>query len=315
YGGSSGRHHHTRVYVFAFYNPVGDPRLAPRPPGSVLTKSSDPTQPTDFEYVGSVSTLYDEAKGRVDPVTQQPIYDTDSGRFFQVAPWVVKNADVPGLPSVTGDGLILLGHGGPGSSVHMAWLPLTRGQDPDLSAIQYRAADDHGERWSRRESDAKNLFPTIGYTSLSLAWLPEAKRWLLLYSLASPGKLPGPCAESNPGSPTQHNPSGPIVARFGITPWEWSDEIIVFDPLRDNALGRYMHRHGCDSLDTLPPVLPPNRELAYGGKPGWAYGAFLIAKYTKWTHDTRSLTIHYLLSTSVPYQVQLMRSTIHVPSD
>jgi hypothetical protein len=44
--------------------------------------------------------------------------------------------------------------------------------------------------------------------------------------------------------------------------------------------------------------------------PGWAYGAFLLANLTEWEPDSRRLEIHYLMSTSRPYQVQLMRSAL-----
>ena len=37
----------------------------------------------------------------------------------------------------------------------------------------------------RRDNDYDtcSFFSTIGHSSLSLAWIPEAKRWLLLYTL------------------------------------------------------------------------------------------------------------------------------------
>jgi hypothetical protein len=233
-----------------------------------------------------------------------------SGRFFQVAPRVVKNADFPGLfPSSEGDGLVLMGQGGPANSVHAAWMPLSGGRELALSTIRYYCGHDCTETWSSREGDAKTLFSTIGYTSLSLAWVPEAKRWLLLYTLASPGAVP---LHTDPRVPLQHNPNGPIVARLGTTPWDWSDEIIVFDPLRENALGRFMRRPG-DDLNDVPPVLPPDYDTAYGGKTSFAYGAFLLNRYTKWNPVARDLTIYYLLSTFRPYQVQLMCSHFEVP--
>jgi len=202
-----------------------------------------------------------------------------SGRFFQVAPWVVDNAAFPDVfPIRDGDGLVLMGHGAPTNSVHLAWMPLHKGQDPEPSTIRYYYGYDAVQPWSKSEADAKSLFSTIGYTSLSIAWIPDAKRWLLLYSLPSPGALGVPQGR---GSPVQHNPNGPVVARLGTTPWDWSGEIIVFDPLRDNALGRFMHRP-CDDLDRVLPHLPPDFDLAYGGEPSYAYGPFLLNRYTRW---------------------------------
>ncbi|MEP6714889.1 MAG: GDSL-type esterase/lipase family protein [Terriglobia bacterium] len=280
-----------QAWVFAFYYPA-DLANAPEPRGSLLTKSNDPTQPVEFSRVFSFST-----------------FDQGSGRFFQVAPWVVDNAKFPGVfPSSEGDGLVLIGQGGPANSVHLAWMPLEKGSDPRRSAIRYYSGGQGTNAWSGSEGDARDLFFTIGYTSLSLAWIPEAKRWLLLYTLASPGAIP---LNPDRGSPNQHNPNGPVVARLGKTPWDWTDEIIIFDPLRDNALGRFMHRPG-DDLDQVPPVLPPDFNLAYGGEVSYAYGPFLLNRYTKWDANARELTIYYLLSTFRPYQVQVMQSQFHV---
>ena len=46
----------------------------------------------------------------------------------------------------------------------------------------------------------------------------------------------------------------------------------------------------------------------------YAYGPFLLNRYTKWDPAYRDLTIYYLVSTFRPYQVQLMRSHFDVPA-
>jgi len=112
------------------------------------------------------------------------------------------------------------------------------------------------------------------------------------------------------------------VARIARKPWDFldateADEIPIFTPLEDGAyrvvttdgtvVNRgYMHREGsrvADGLDRLPPRIGGN---------GFAYGAYLINRYTQWDAPTRTLTIYYLMSTGMPYQVQLMRSRIRV---
>ena len=295
YPGAGSKGETPQAYVFAFYNP-DDPAVPSKSRGSVLTRSFDATAPEPFDNLFPFST-----------------FEKGSGKFFQVAPWVVRNSEFPGVfPSIVGDGLVLMGQGGPANSVHLAWMPLSKGSDPKPSTIRYyrgRGGQRRSSAWSPKEADARTLFSTIGYTSLSLTWVADAKRWLLLYSLASPGAIP---LHNLPADPVQHNPNGPVVARLGTTPWDWSDEIIVFDPLRDNALGKFMHRPG-DSLNTVAPVLPPEAERAYGGEPSFAYGPFLLNRYTTWRPAARDLTIYYLLSTYRPYQVQLMRSHFHVP--
>ncbi len=79
-------------------------------------------------------------------------------------------------------------------------------------------------------------------------------------------------------------------------------ERILFDPCRDEAYGRYMHWPGLDRLHRDPPGMPDD--------PGWAYGAHLLAPLARWDPSARVLTLLFLMSTSRPYQVQLMRSEL-----
>jgi hypothetical protein len=282
-----------QMFVFAFYNPEAHepPPAVSLQRGSVLTKSRHPELGDDFEVIFSFSAI-----------------DPASGRFFQVAPWVIRNAYGDAWPT-NGDGVILMGHGFPANDVHLAWMPLTLHEDPEKSQILYYPGGGSVRHWSPNEADAVTLFSTVGYTSLSLSWLPGPRRWLLLYSHASPGKL-GPAYL--PGAANKHNPNGPVLARFGETPWSWSEEIIIFDPLRENALGRFMHRPGCDELHKNPELLPSDPDLAYDGWPGYAYGPFNLNRYTEWDPQSRTVTLYYLMSTFAPYQVQLMRSQVKV---
>jgi hypothetical protein len=112
------------------------------------------------------------------------------------------------------------------------------------------------------------------------------------------------------------------VARIARTPSNFLDlteagELPIFTPAKDGAYGvvagdgtvlhrGFIHRDQspvADGLDRLPPTIGGN---------GFAYGAYLINRFTRWDAATRTLTIYYLLSTGMPYQVQLMRSQIRV---
>ena len=62
-------------------------------------------------------------------------------------------------------------------------------------------------------------------------------------------------------------------------------------------------------LDTLNSNGYPDNSV-----PSFAYGAFIIAPLTEWNEAQQNLTLHYLLSTSRPYQVQFMRSTFALPT-
>jgi hypothetical protein len=239
-----------KAYVFCY---TSDHR-------SHLTVSGDPSQPNPFDELFELSS-----------------------KFFQVAPLVVRNAEIPGLPANPGqvDGLIMFGHGVSecqasdcAFGVQLAWMPLP----PDKSQIlYYKGGSDPSNRWSPNEQEAKTLFSTEKryWTSLSVGRIPGTGQWVLLYqrTLSEIGQ------------------DQPIVARTGALPWELSDEVEVFNPYREGAYGRYMF--GCP-------------------EPAFAYGAYLLNRYTRWNAAEQTATIYYLMSTGTPYQVQLMRSVIRI---
>jgi hypothetical protein len=260
-----------------------------RPFHSSLASSSDPGRPRPFPWIAHISP-----------------------KFSQVAPWVIQNSEVKGLPSANGEGLMLFGQGatpdGHGA-VSLAWVPLQPGREPDLSTIRYyQHGPDSTHRWTTNEVDATPLFKTRWFwSSLSVGRIAEPARWILLYQRTA-----------RPEAPDES-----IVARIARTPFDFSDEteageIPIFTPAKDGAyrvvgndgtvLNRgYMHRERSpvpDGLDRLPPTIGGN---------GFAYGAYLLNRFTRWDAPTRTLTIYYLLSTGMPYQVQLMRSDIRIP--
>lgn len=225
-----------------------------------------------------LSSLVSSADPASDFDLHHHLSDAD-GKFWQIAPWVIGNADWPGLPSKVGDGVLLWGQAGCG--VHLAWMGLRPGRGPSAHPRYYAGP---GVPWAQRESDAVPLFSVPSITQLSVAWIPAARRWLMLYSRASPDL-----------------PREGVVCRAGKTPWNWSDETIIFDPDREGAFARYMHEPGrADRLDSRPPR----------GGSGWAYAPFLLVRYTRWDPQRRVATIYYLVSTSAPYQVMLMRSRL-----
>jgi hypothetical protein len=260
-----------RAYVFAVVNDPEDPG-GKKLPLSILTSKDHPARPGPY---------------RVE-------FQFDNFRFWQVAPILVNNASIQGLPLPDGPGLILLGGGnaltGHPDSIQLAWMPLPiipRGRSAP-SGIHYYTGNQQNP-WSPQANDAQPLVSLPGYTSVSAAWFPAANKWVMLYSNAGP-----------------LNPSGSVIARVGPTPWQWSEEIEIFNPCREGAYGRYMHWPG---LDQIWPRIPP--DLGDGGQePGWAYGAFLTGRFCHWDTSSSVLTLHYLLSLSRPYQVQLMRSKV-----
>jgi hypothetical protein len=164
---------------------------------------------------------------------------------------------------------------------------------------------DHSRRWTTNAAEAAPLFKTRwSWSSLSAGKIAATGQWIVLYQRTARPEAP----------------EDSIVARIASAPSDFLDdseagEIQLFNPVRDGAyrivagdgsvLNRgYMHREKSsfkDALDRLPPVIGGN---------GFAYGAYLVNRYTRWDPVTRTLTLYYLMSTGMPYQVQLMRSQL-----
>jgi hypothetical protein len=62
-----------------------------------------------------------------------------------------------------------------------------------------------------------------------------------------------------------------------------------------------MHDPSADHISDIPP-----RQAA--SQKGWAYGGFIVDRYTKWYPQDRLLQLAYTLSTAAPYQIQLMET-------
>ena len=106
------------------------------------------------------------------------------------------------------------------------------------------------------------------------------------------------------------NEDQPIVARFSPDLLTWSDEVPLFDPNREHAYGAYMHDPTVQDpfFPNLPPHVPGQNDKS------WAYGAFLIDRYTTWNPNNQILNMVYLMSPSYPYQVQLMETAVRLPN-
>ena len=283
-----------RVYVFGIWTDTGNRN--PDWPQGVLTaflaEKDDPGQPGPYRFEFKFST----------------------GPFWGAQPTVVKNGEHPGLPESEGDGLVILGAGVDAkvpNAAHLAWMRLEPGRGPVLSSVRYYTGNPNAP-WTAAESDATSALrhesEAAGvielppyYSSLSVAWLPDARRWIALYSTSIVEGLAKPLA--------RNFPAAPIMVRVASDPWSWSDEMQVFNACRDHAYGQFMHWPGLDGLDSLPPILAPNQPA----EPGHAYGAFILPRFTKWDGASQELSLTYLMSSGTPYQVQVMNTLLRVP--
>lgn len=241
---------------------------------SILARLSNEAE-NSFTYLYDVSCL-----------ASIPCQVPTVGRFINVSPVLINNADIPGLPQSAGQGLLVWGSGEyRQSDPYLAHVPLDTVQD--RQAWRYFAGVDPGSgqpRWSASESQAAALFsqPCIG--EFSVAWNPFLNKWLMLYNCGSPRG---------------------INFRVADQPWgPWSPAQVLFHPWQDEGYCHFMHvswqSQQCDS------VHDPGRENVWAGE----YGPYLISRFT--TGDQSRTTIYYVMSTWNPYNVVLMKSELEI---
>jgi hypothetical protein len=271
--------HAGRAYVFVCVGQRPDSAVTA---GSYLTSKADPSARGNYRQEQLISPL-----------------DFSRTNFSQIAAVKIDNAEFPSMfPSSTDAGVVLFGQGHNtrlgDDAIHLAWSPLAANPGLGPLSLSYYTGDS-ANPFSANPNDALPLLRRHEYTSVSAAWLPGPRRWILIYGTANPRPKGGPV-------------SGPVMARLAHTPFEFSSvaDLEIFHPDREGAWGNYMHQPGLDRINPdLPPQQPPPAD-----DPGWAYGAHLLGRYTTWDAHTGLIELYYLLSTSSPYQVQLMHTTI-----
>jgi hypothetical protein len=217
------------------------------------------------------------------------LYDVSRSKFINVAPVLVNNRDVPGMPGRTGRS-VLCWASGPyrQSDPYLAYIPVS-GVDRRSSWRYFTGMDPVSglPRWSAAEADAVPLFQHACIGELSVAWLAPLGVWLMLYNCDTPRG---------------------IVYRVAEHPWgPWSDAAVLFDPFADGGYCHFIHRSweagACDS------VHDPGRENEWGGE----YGPYVIAPYT--TGDAAATSIFFVMSTWNPYNTVLMTARLRGEAD
>jgi hypothetical protein len=239
------------------------------------------------------------------PLTK--LYDfsraTDAGsggfKFINVAPVVVSDGEVPGLPEGQGDLVLAWGSGEYRESVtYLAYAPVAL--VGDLSAWRYFAGRDALglPTWSHREADVVALTDTACVGELSVSWNPYLERWLMLYNCDIPGAVRG------------------VQAHVAKLPWgDWSPSATVFHPRYDEGYGDFIHnpRRGRSLYDNTFCMDPGFREtcheprnLVYGGE----YGPYVINRFT--TGGPGWSEVYFVLSIWNPYQTVLMKTRLEL---
>lgn len=269
---------------------------------SVLARLDDESQNL-FSYRYDVSCL-----PGVDCRNQNGSPKATAGKFINVAPVIVNNADIsgltsaPGFPPSGGQGVLLWGSGVyRQSDVYLAYLPLNAVEDERM--WRYAVLDQGNLRWSQNEADATALFhqpcdDMNGQKSpcrvgeLSVAWNQYLRKWIMLYN--------------------HGNPRG-INYRLGDNPWgPWTQPEVLFDPGCDRGYRHFMHLPPDDNLtfDFVYDDMFGAFRIDGPGDVAGEYGPYIIPRFTK--GDATSTTIYYTMSTWNPYQVMLMKTTLQL---
>lgn len=125
------------------------------------------------------------------------------------------------------------------SNFRLSWTPLIPGQRPQFDTIRYfnkaqNAWTDYVDSSPGYQIfspaspwDAENPYAPakIYEPHVCASWVEKPGCWIAIYTHA--GQDP--------------NAELPVVARFSVDLFNWSDEVAIFDPRRENAYGRWMH--------------------------------------------------------------------------
>lgn len=215
------------------------------------------------------------------------LLDVSDDKFINIAPVPVHNADLPGLPESTGDGLLMFASGSwRHSPLHLAWAPLDR--LVDRSSWRYlQGVDASGvPQWSTQESDATGMLGPDCYGELSVNFVPTLERWVLLDN----------CDQ----------PQSAIWMSSAPTPWgPWdTNRKTVFEPWADGGFCHFVHAVQDPPCDQVNDIL---RETHWGG----VYGPYLIPRYTR-VEPNGDVTIFFTMGTWNPYTVELMTARLRI---
>jgi hypothetical protein len=146
--------------------------------------------------------------------------------------------------------------------------------------------------WSDKESDARAIVQNGTMGDLSVTWCKDLSLWLMTYDSRDPA------------------PRG-ILFSYSRMPWgPWSEPQIIFNAVRDGAVGKFIHNPQANPDDGLAgPVIgkgQANPQAVHGG----AYAPYVIERWTKARGS--ELSIYYVLSTWNPDVVVLMKSRLRV---
>jgi hypothetical protein len=146
--------------------------------------------------------------------------------------------------------------------------------------------------WSERELDAAPIVRNGTMGDLSVTWCKDLGLWLMTYD-SRPPAAPG------------------ILFSYSRAPWgPWSEPQVIFNPMRDGAMGKFIHNPNARPDDGLAgPVIGKGQDDP-GAVRGGDYAPYVVERWTKLQGS--ELDLYYVLSTWNPYVVVLMKSRLQV---
>jgi hypothetical protein len=146
--------------------------------------------------------------------------------------------------------------------------------------------------WSEKESDSTAIVQNGTMGDLSVTWCKDLGLWLMTYDSRDPA------------------PRG-ILFSYSRTPWgPWSEPQTIFNPMRDGALGKFIHNPQAVPDDGLAGPVIGKGQANPGAVHGGDYAPYVVERWTK--VQGPELSIYYVLSTWNPYVVVLMKSRLHI---
>jgi hypothetical protein len=223
--------------------------------------------------------------------TIRTISELPAGRFIRMS-MHAQPGTIAGLP-VGGPFILTWGTGRyHESDAYLSIIPV--GQFEAGKGIRYFAGLDaaNAPTWSDNESDATPIVKDGTLADLSVTWCKDLELWLMTYDRRT-------------------QPNG-IAFSYSRTPWgPWSEPEILFNPVRDNALGRFIHGPLRKIDDGLAgPVLGQRNRVNAAEIRGGAIAPYVVERWTK--VQGSELELYYVMSTVNPYVVVLIKSLLRI---
>ena len=227
------------------------------------------------------------------PSTFQPlrtISQLPMGRFIKMS-LHIDPGSTTGLPS-GGPFVFIWGTGVyRQSDAYLAIVPEAN-FETGLGTLYFAGLDSTGApAWSNKEADAVPIVKNGTLGDLSVTWCKDLGLWLMTYD--------------------QRAPTTGIAFSYSKTPWgPWSEPQVIFNDVRDGALGKFIHDPRIKPDDGLEGPVIGSVQADPAAVKGGTYAPYVVERWTK-VHGSE-LDLYYVLSTWNPYVVVLMKSQLKV---